>query len=320
MRTQITLLLLLISFSVFGQKLDFDIYNHSLQDYIQIEKNLGSTQLPNPKGSVSFTKNALPIKFQRSKSEKHIPDLVSKYFFEKRDSTMSHILYEWDVFNFEKNSKNKKSKSFEKAFRKKFRSLEKRITKLFGKPKEVNGDLSDLSKSDTEKGLEKDVIWYPNDSTKIELHSTISNFYKKEGISTFYPDHNIRLFIRKINNKDTKNMDPYLNDQRINTLNNIVEKFIKTINDKDFENSKPYLSDIIKQQINKEQLFSLNNNFDFSKKIELINKEIHSLPNGEKLIILFYKYQNNNKSDTKDKMMKMIFDSKNKVAGIFVSN
>ena len=30
--------------------------------------------------------------------------------------------------------------------------------------------------------------------------------------------------------------------------------------------------------------------------------------------------QNNNKSDTKDKMMKMIFDSKNKVAGIFVSN
>jgi len=184
--------ILFISVSAFGQKFNFDIHNTSLSEYIRLEENLRSERIPTTSNHISFTGDAQPIQFLRK--EKIIPDLIAYYFFKAKDSTMSYILYEWDVYNFEKQDNNQKSKEFEQALIKKYKSLKNEITLQFGQPKTKN-NYSNIASKNPKNLFEENSIWNPNDSTKIELYTTVSNFYEKKGVVTINPVHRIRLYI-----------------------------------------------------------------------------------------------------------------------------
>ena len=126
-RNILTLGFLLIGIVVFGQEFEFDIHNISLSEYLKMEQDLGSEQIPNIRNHVSFDGNAQPIKFKRK--QKIISDLVAYYYFKKKDSTMSHILYEWDesLLTLKSNTNDKISRKYQKALIKKYNDLEKTI-------------------------------------------------------------------------------------------------------------------------------------------------------------------------------------------------
>ena len=91
--------IILFSNSLIGQEFVFDIHNVSLNECLKLEESLGSERLENTSNHVSFSGDAQPIKYLRK--EMIIPDLTVFYYFKEADSTMSSILYEWDISNFE---------------------------------------------------------------------------------------------------------------------------------------------------------------------------------------------------------------------------
>lgn len=191
----ITLVLLFIESNTFGQEYQFDILNTSLKEYILLEKELGSEIIQSNSNHISFTGEAQPIKFKRT--QKIIPNLVTYLYFQKKDSTMSKVLYEWDIKNDNK-SGEKQSNKFIKKLIKQHKKLEKLLTKLYGKP-EGFGNLSEIEKVDKNGGLKRNCKWYPNDRTTIELYIVTSNYTEKRGIISIKPTHRIRLYIRKVN-------------------------------------------------------------------------------------------------------------------------
>ena len=198
LRETLTLGFLLIGIVAFGQEFEFDIHNTSLTEYLKMEKDLGSEQIPNIRNHVSFDGNAQPIKFKRK--QKIISDLVAYYYFKEKDSLMSHILYEWDesLLTLKANTNDKKSKKYQRKLIRNFKKLEKKITKLYGQP-QSKGGLADLKRANQKGGLKKNCKWYPDSKTEIEMYIVVSNYYEKKGMATIKPTHRIRLYIRKLN-------------------------------------------------------------------------------------------------------------------------
>ncbi|MFI8380529.1 hypothetical protein [Leeuwenhoekiella sp. NPDC079379] len=313
LRQTLTLGFILIGIAVYGQKFNFDIHNTTLSEYLEMERNLGSEQIPNIRNHVSAD-NAQPIKFKRE--QKIISDLVAHYYFKKKDSTMSYILYEWDesLLTLKANTNDKKSKKYQKALIRKFNELEKMIVDTYGEPVS-EGDLSDLriANDDIKGGLKKNVKWFPNDSTEIEMYANISNYYEKRGMVTTSPTHRIRLYVR--NTKKEERITPELTEERLDSLNKISRKFIASLNDKSFTNSKSYLSVIIIDQVTDEQLKALISGIDFDRELELVYSGIQMAMNGKAFAMLQYKYNDDQNSPPKE-MIKVIFDDKNKIVGI----
>jgi hypothetical protein len=305
--------ILLIGITVYGQEFNFDIHNTTLNEYLEMERNLGSEQIPNIRNHISAD-NAQPIKFKRE--QKVISDLVGYYYFKKKDSTMSHILYEWDesLLTLKANTNDKKSKKYQKALIRKFNELEKMITDIYGEPIS-EGDLSDLriANDDIKGGLKKNVKWFPNDSTEIEMYANVSNYYEKRGMVTTSPTHRIRLYIR--NTKKEEQVTPELTEERIDSLNVISKKFIVALKDENFSKSKSYLSEMIINQVTDEQLNVLISGIEFDREIELIYSGIQMAMNGKAFAMLQYKYKDDQNSPPKE-MIKVIFDDKNKIVGI----
>lgn len=312
LRNIVTLGFLLIGITLFAQEFEFDIHNTSLDEYIELEERLGSEKKINSSNNISFSGDAQPIIFIRK--EKKIPNLTANYFFKKSDSTMSYIRYDWDE-SFYKNTANvesKKSKKFQKALRKKSLLIEKKIIKIYGKPK-TEGDLSDLSKVEIRKGVSKKNSWRPNDSTEITMQTTISNYYEKKGAMTIAPTHRIRLYIRNV--KEEEKISPKLNEKKLDSLKTISREFIQTLGKEDLEKSKEYLSELILTTVTNEQLNILIENLDFDREMELIYSGIQAGPKGNVFTMLQYKYKDDISSPPKE-LIKVIFDNKNKVVGI----
>lgn len=162
-----------------------------------MEENLGSERIETIRNHVSMNGDAQPIKFKRE--QEIISDLVAYYYFKEKDSVMSYILYEWDesLLSLKPNSKDKKSKEYQKALIEKFNTLEKELTELYAEPK-ARGDLSDLDKAEQKGGLKRNCKWYPDDKTEIEMYIVVSYYYEKRGLVTISPTHRIRLYIRKL--------------------------------------------------------------------------------------------------------------------------
>jgi hypothetical protein len=278
-----------------------------------MERNLGSEQIPNIRNHVSAD-NAKPIKFKRK--QKVISDLVGYYYFKKKDSTMSRILYEWDesLLTLKANTNDKKSKKYQKALISKFNELEKMIADIYGEPIS-EGNLSDLriANDDIKGGLKKNVKWFPNDSTEIEMYANVSNFYEKRGMVTTSPTHRIRLYIR--NTKKEEKITPDLTKGRIDSLNTISRKFITSLKNKSFTNSKSYLSEMIIDQVTDEQLKALISGIDFDRQLEMIYSGIQMGMNGKAFAMLQYKYEDDQNSPPKE-LIKVIFDDKNMIVGI----
>lgn len=311
MRIIFTLGFLIIGFSTYGQEFNFDIHNTTLNEYFEMERTLGSEQIPNIRNHVS-AENAQPIKFKRE--QKIISYLVGYYYFKKKDSTMSYILYEWDesLLTLKANTNDKKSKKYQKALIRKFNELEKMITDIYGNP-QSEGDLSDLKKANEKGGLKKNVKWFPNDSTEIEMYATVSNFYEKRGMVTTAPTHRIRLYVK--NTKKEERVTPELTEQRLDILNGISKKFIASLKDENLAKSKSYLSEMIIDQVTDEQLKALISEIAFNRELELVYSGIQMGMNGKAFTMLQYKYEDDQSSPPKE-MIKVIFDDKNTIVGI----
>ncbi|MBC8884506.1 hypothetical protein H9X57_17410 [Flavobacterium piscinae] len=118
---------LFISIVALGQEFNLEIHKTSLFDYIKIEEKLGSIRLENESRYYSGEGIAQPIRFLRK--EEGIPNCIVSYQFYEKDSALTQIEYEWDVYNFEKQDNNQKSEEFEKELISKYENLKKKFQK-----------------------------------------------------------------------------------------------------------------------------------------------------------------------------------------------
>jgi hypothetical protein len=303
--------ILLISNSVFGQKYNFDIHNTSLAEYLKMEERLGSEKIPTTSFHVSFSGEDQPITYLRK--EKVIPDLTVYYFFKKVDSTMSYVLYEWNVDNFETKENNQKSKRLQKALIAKYEGLKKNISSEFGEPV-LKKNYSNISRLDSINTFVESSTWKSKDSVEIELYATVSNYYNNQGAMTINPVHMIRLYVKnkvkKINNENLK-----LDDKRLAELDKIKINFLNALKSRNLSNSKEFLSDRIIESVTDEQIIKLIENINFEIKTELIYSGLYMGINGSMNTVLHYKYSNDNSSPPTE-MIKLTFDEKDKILGI----
>lgn len=302
---------LLISTSVLGQEFNFDIHHTSLEDYLKMEESLGSERIPNTSNHVSRSGNAQPVKFLRK--EEMIPDLTAFYFFKKADSTMSRILYEWDLSNFEKQDNNQQSEEFNNALIDKYKGLKKTISTEYGPP-EVKRNFSNISRLDSLNTFVESSNWMPNDSTEIELYATVSNYYEKKGAVTINPVHRIRLYIKN-KSKQAQNSTPKLEEKKLSKLEHVKTDFFNSLKSKDLQKSRSFISDLIKEKVTDEQLQSLMDNIDFERETALIYSGVQMATDGSLFTLLQYKYSND-QSSPPNEIIKITFDDKDKIAGI----
>ena len=161
--------------------------------------------------------------------------------------------------------------------------------------------------------MKKKDKWFPNDSTEIEMYTSVSNYYEKRGMVTTAPTHRIRLYIR--NRKKEKKIEPKLSEKKLDTLKLISRQFIQTLGNKDLVKSKEYLSELILKTVTDEQLNILIDNLDFNRETELIYSGIQAGLDGSVFTMLQFKYKDD-LSNPPNELIKIIFDNKDKVVGI----
>ncbi len=292
-----------------GKNFDYNIHNKKLPYYIDYEIKRGSKQVSYTSRYLQSKDVAQPIQFFHE--EEVIPDLKTQYFFFKKDSTIKKVLHEWDVRNFEKSKNNKKSLDFQKALIKKYNELEIRLTELFGQS-EIEGNLKDFSSIDKKGGLRKSNTWNPNDSTKIRLYGTISNFYEKKGRVTKTPTHKIRLYITHVTKKKDNKTDI---GKRLKELTIKSEEYLSTLRNGDIEKSKTFLSERLIERVTNQQIEDLISNIDFSQELKIYHHGIQMTMTGDTYVSLFYRYKKDTLTPPKE-MVKILFDETDKVIGI----
>ena len=304
-------IILFFPFLTFGQEFNFDIHNLSLSKAMEIEGSLGSKKIKNEYTYMSGKGMAQPISFQRNENE--IPDCIVRYSFYEKDSVLTEINYEWDVYNFEKQDNNQKSEEFEQALIKKYIEIKDDISSEFGKPK-IESNYSNLAQYEQKLFFEESSTWEPNDSTIIELYTTVSNYYEKIGSTTINPVHRIRLFIKKTDKNEEISI-PRLDDQKLSELGYIKTEIFKALESKDIYRFKEFLSDLIKEKVTDEQINMLIDNINFERTTELVYSGIQMSLDGKIFTLLQYKYVDDI-SNPPNEMIKLIFDDKDKVIDI----
>lgn len=309
MKKIIFLALVVFQFNqIFSQEILTEIQGKKIEYFIKIEKNLKSELHDSGETYLSMDDSAQPIIYKRK--EKNIPDLLVQYFFSKKDSIINKVLYEWDVYNFEKLDNNQKSEKFEKSLIEKYNNLKKNITNKFGEP-ETKNNYSNLAKYKQKLFFEESSNWKPNDSTEIEMYTTVSNHYKKNGSVTINPTHRIRLYIK--NNK--KKIEPKLDEKTVFISNQNFESFILKLKENNFAEAKLFLSDIVLEKVTENQLIELRKMIDYTNKLVQYFKGFQMAMTGQNYLMIHYKYENE-QSEVPKSIIKVIFDEKNKILGI----
>lgn len=300
---------LIFQFNItFSQEISTEIQGKKIGYFVSLEKKLKSELFNNGQTYMSLDDSAQPIIYKRK--EKEIPDLLVQYSFSKNDSIINEVLYEWDVYNFEKNDNNVKSEKFNKALIEKYKNLLKTLTNKYGESK-AEGSLDNLKDIESNKGLNRKDTWKPNDSLEIVMYTAISNYYKKEGFVTTNPTHRIRLYIKNIKKK----IEPKLDEKTIFISNQNFENFISKLKENNFASAKLFLSDIVIQKITENQLIELRKMIDFNNKLVQYFKGFQMTLTGENYLMLQYKYENE-QNEVPKSIIKVIFDEKNKILGI----
>lgn len=309
MKKSILIAFILIQFNqTFSQEIITEIQGKKINYFVNVEKKLKSELFDTGQTYMSMDDSAQPIIYKRK--EKNIPDLLVQYSFSKKDSILNKVLYEWDVYNFEKNDNNVKSEKFNKALIEKYKELLKTLTSKYGESK-YDGNLDNLKDIETDKGLNRRDNWKPNDSLEIEMYTSISNYYKKEGFVTSIPTHRIRLYIKNIKKK----IEPKLDEKAISVSNKNFETFISNLKESNFVEAKLLLSDIVIENVTENQLIELRKLIDFDNKLVQFYKGFQMTLTGESYLMLQYKY-GNEESEVPKSIIKVIFDEKNKILGI----
>lgn len=295
------------SYQTFAQEIITEIQGKKVDYFLKIEKKLNSELFNTNQTYLSMDDSAQPIIYKRK--EKEIPDLLVQYSFSKKDSIINEVLYEWDVYNFEKQDNNVKSEKFNKALIEKYNNLLKTLTNKYGESK-VEGSLDNLKEIDN-KGLNRKDTWKPNDSLEIIMYTAISNYYKKEGFVTRNPTHRIRLYVKNIKKK----IEPKLDEKIIFISNQNFESFISKLKESNLAEAKLFLSDMVIQKVTENQLIELRKMIDFDNKLVQYFKGFQMALTGENYLMLQYKYENE-QSEVPKSIIKVIFDENNKILGI----
>ncbi|AYN02356.1 hypothetical protein [Chryseobacterium sp. 3008163] len=269
---------------------------------------MGSKLFKSNEDYVSIRPVLQPVIFERK--EKDIPNLLVFYTQYKEDSTLSEILYEWDVSNFEKGDNVKKSLAFNKAMVKKYQDIITEISKKYGKSVQ-NGNLENLKNLILEEGVNREDEWSINDSLKINSYITLSEYYNKNGMVTIAPTHRIRVYV---NNKRSEKVKD-LSKENIELYNDFFSKFINTLKQSDFDTVKNMLSDKIKDTATNDDLKKLLENNHFERKREIFMTGYQLLGDGEHYPMLQYKYSDDN-SDPPKEIIVVLFDNEGKILGV----
>ncbi len=309
MKKSILIAFILMQFyQTFSQEILTEIQGKKIDYFVNIEKKLKSELYDTGQSYLSMDDSAQPIIYKRK--EKNIPDLLVQYSFSKKDSIINEVLYEWDVYNFEKKDNNQKTGKFEKDLVEKYNSLKKIITNKFGQPATKN-NYSNLAQYKQTFFFEENSKWKPNDSTEIEMYTTVSNYYKKEGFVTINPTHRIRLYVKTFKKK----IEPKLDEKAVFISNQNFENFISKLKENNFAEAKLLLSDVVIQKVTENQLIELQKMIDFDNNLVQFFKGFQMALTGENYLMLQYKYENEI-SEIPKSIIKVIFDQKNKILGI----
>lgn len=311
-RTILTTLTLLLIWNLgLCQKsyIELDIHGEKMDYFRNLEREIGSTKFNSDQTYISSGNVAQPEIYLRK--EKNIPDLLVYYSFFKKDSTISKINYEWDVYNFDKSDDNIQSLDFEKNLIKKYNSIVEFISSKFGKS-EVEGSLTDLSKINSDQGLRRKDTWNPSDSLKIIAYTTISNFFKKDKFVTVNPTHRIRLYIYNLK----KEKPEKLSAEKINLLDAKFNSFILLISKDNFEEAQKLFSEKILNTVTIDVLQQIKQSIiRDDPKLNLFMTGIQILQDGDAYSTLQYKYSEDTNTPPKEYII-VLFDSDNKIIGL----
>lgn len=297
-----------ISIWSYSQALELNIHKNKLSDFLKIENDLKSERVENNTTYVTPNGVAQPVLFKRKQTD--LPDLIASYFYFQKDSSITHLLYEWDDKTVNGQNPKKTSKEIT-SFIDKYKGLYNQISKTFGGSKS-EGDLNDLSKIET-GDFEKTDTWKPNDSTDIELYIILSSRYEKKGNTTINPTYRIRLDIRNRSNSPGIFAKP--DETKIKELDFVLKAFLKALQNKDFDKAKLNLSDLIISKVTNDQLETLRQNINFNDELIIFISGVQMGLDGSSYIMLQYKYKSDNSMPPKELII-VTFDEKNKITGL----
>jgi hypothetical protein len=286
---------------IFCQEIEYNIKEKKLDYFLDFEEELNSDKISN---SSKFGEGSNLVKsIQFLRKEKIIPDLVVEYFFYQEDSIIAGIVYEWDIYNLDKSSNNQQSFEFQKQMIKKYNSLDRELSIIFGEAVEITGDLEDFTQINELTGLHKRKIWKPYSGFEIEVDITISNYYSEYGTTEINPIHRISL---SISNNER-------NEKFFLTLDKVTKEFIDNLNNKKFRVAKKLLSQQIKAKITKRQLKEMAKLINGKGKIEVLHKG--TMNTEENVFICYfitYKYSSD-KSNSYREILSVKFDTEDKI-------
>lgn len=189
----------------FSQKklIELSIHDKKIGEFIDHERKMDSKKIDKENLSINMDyEHNQTIVYLRK--ERVIPNLLVYYTFQKKDSVMLEILYEWDVYNFDQHEDNKKSLDFDKALTSKYQNLTKLISSKYGRS-QTKGDLVYLPRLNGDVPFQRIDIWKTYDSSKIFSYIYCSNYYKKTDSETIIPSHKIRVYITNLEGEKTLN-------------------------------------------------------------------------------------------------------------------
>jgi len=309
-RQILTIGLLLMAFSTFSQTVELDIHANKLAHFLKNERNSGGERLERNSTYISGEATAQPMEF-RHKGD-ILPDQVNYYFYFKKDSTIDYILYEWDSNKFlgfgEKPKKTQKQIS---AFIDKYKELYNQVFKIYGQGKS-EGDFNDLSKIETGE-LRKTDTWNPNDSTEIELQTFLRSKYEVRGAAIYDRWYMIRLYVRNVAKAGPAM--PLPGEKKFKQLDSTFNTFLSDLRSKNMTKARSNFSTMVINNITEKQLEQLSQIIKLDQEIVVYFAGVYAGLDGTKFLMLKYKYGSNTPEPPAE-WIKVLFDEKNKIAGI----
>lgn len=311
MNTKVSIFFLLMSQFCFSQNIvQIDIERKKLEDFVQLENKLGSKAYKTDENYISPKPVLQPVIFERK--EKEIPNLLVFYTPYKKDSTISEILYEWDVYNFDKGDNVQKTLSFNKAMIKKYHELVNEVSKKYGKSKQ-QGSLDNISLVNLKEGLKRNDNWEISKNVKVYSYITLSEYYEKNGMITTPPTHRIRLYVTNENN-EKREEGAVLSEEKIKLFNNQFLKLIDQLKVSNFNEVRSFLSERIRSSATDDVLKSLIENTHFEKNIKIFMTGYQIVDDGNQYPMLQYRYVE--EALPPKEIITVLFEEDGKVLGV----
>lgn len=294
-----------------SQNLEFDIHKNKLADFIRIEDKAGGEKIKNTANHISREGIAQPVIYKRKQDQ--VPDLFVYYFYFEKDSTISYILYEWDDVNTKGyGERTKKTNDEVKSFITKYKEVCTQLSRLYGMPK-TKGTLEDPSQNNHE--LKRDDLWTPNDSTSIELHTTLSGERSETASYSVMPTYRIRLYVTDVDTRSANKTFEKPDKKKFMSNDSIFRLFVHELKQKNTDAARIYLSDIIRSTVTQDQLSLLGKSVRFEEELIIFYTGVQIAGNGVAYLMIQYKYKSDSDSPPKD-LIYVLFDDKGKIAGI----